>query len=213
MYDTMFALSELGHSFHVHNNRLDFDEELRAMTDLAEFDNRSHAKHHAFLDNYTSVIELADDVKRLHLDHWVMRIHLWIKYGRAVLDRLSLAKAWYTHGSGFKLITAHQSKGLEFEHVMLSNDLRFDDPESANLFYVALTRATTSVYIPTNVINYVYSKRAHLCYPSPTMSIKLCSRCKRRSTNRRVIVECDSDVILNNTCEIHVCEPVCGACM
>lgn len=50
------------------------------------------------------------------------------------------------------LCTAHRSKGLEFDHVKLGNDFRGPDhpdftPEEANLLYVAITRAKTSLDI------------------------------------------------------------------
>ena len=213
LYETMFALSEQGKHFHIHGKRVDFDEELLAMNDLANLERPGFLTHDPILHGFGSFNEFADHVKRLHIDKWGLRINLWVRYGSAIVDHLALAKEWYSCDNGFKLITAHQSKGLEFEHVVLATDIRFDDMEAANLFYVALTRATKSVHIPTNVVNYIFSKRAHLCYTNRTSKRpKLCSRCRRRSTNQSILVECDSDVVLNNTCDIHVWEAVCSGC-
>lgn len=213
LYNTMFALAEQRLWFHIHDKHIDFDDEIMAMNDLANFDDPVYLKHNALLDGYASLTDFMSAVKTLRLDVWGLRLNLWVKHGTTIFDKLQNAKKWYSYGNGIKLLTAHQSKGLEFETVILSQDLRFDDPESANLFYVALTRATKTVHIPTNVVNYVFSKRAHLSYTNhPLYRPGLCSRCKR-STNRSILIECDPDVVINNTCEVLVCEPLCGKCM
>jgi superfamily I DNA/RNA helicase len=111
------------------------------------------------------------------------------------------------------LITAHQSKGLEFDHVVLCNDIRFDNPQASNLMYVALTRAKHSIHISIKLLNYLFSKRNNLgIHETPSSKNKRCTRCKNRFTNQRQMIECDSDVLLNHTCELHIIEPVCSQC-
>ena len=216
LYDLMFKLSQMSLPFHVYGKSIDFDLEMDAMTDLKHlclpeyFVN--HTNSNPLLDKFTSLEEFENHARTSQLVKWLLRINLWKKYETDTVRHLSRAKEWYSP-TGFTLITAHQSKGLEFDHVVLCNDIRFDNPQASNLMYVALTRAKHSIHISIKLLNYLFSKRNNLgIQEAPAPKNKRCTRCKNRFTNQRQMVECDPDVLINHACELHIIEPVCSQC-
>lgn len=77
------------------------------------------------------------------------------------------------------LSTIHQAKGMQFKHLVLSNDLPFklDDTgrlskakrEDCHLVYTAMSRAISTLYLPSNMHNYYRSvasqkKAPHIVY-------------------------------------------------
>jgi superfamily I DNA/RNA helicase len=171
-----------------------------------------HKNSNPLLDNFTSLEEFENHARTSQLVKWLLRINLWKKYESETVRHLFRAKQWYSP-TGFTLITAHQSKGLEFDHVILCKDLRFDNPQASNLMYVALTRAKHTIHIPIKLLNYLFTKRNHLrIREAPAPKNKRCTLCKNRFTNQRQMVECDPDVFINHSCELHIIEPVCSQC-
>ena len=58
-------------------------------------------------------------VSKMNLSIWKTRLRLYHYHGYALVSLLKMSKQFYTKNEGFTLITAHQSKGLEFDHVYL----------------------------------------------------------------------------------------------
>ena len=107
--------------------------------------------------------ELKEIVIELQNFKWLNRILISEKYKENIWE---IIERYYVKGSGIILMNAHQSKGLEFDNVVLGNDFKqlvhktgkyckiYQDDEY-NLQYVAMTRSKKRLYINENIKNFL----------------------------------------------------------
>jgi F-box protein 18 (helicase) len=110
---------------------------------------------------------------------WLTRIRLYKRYGESLIHRYhDLSFRFRSVAEADVIIsTAHQSKGLEYDHVVLANDFislissetnkifTYDTPsgiESYNILYVAMTRARKSLRLNSE-LNKFMTLISHWC--------------------------------------------------
>lgn len=88
-------------------------------------------------DDFEKAIKMGykQDLKYIYKIILKYDIHI-LEYIKIIRNKLSSSKF-----ADISLITAHKSKGLEFMHVEIAPDFRFNNQEERNLYYVAATRA------------------------------------------------------------------------
>ena len=137
--------------------------------------------------------ELKEIVIELQNFKWLNRILISEKYKENIWE---IIERYYVKGSGIILMNAHQSKGLEFDNVVLGNDFKqlvhktgkyckiYQDDEY-NLQYVAMTRSKKRLYINENIKNflrkyydnsmvrtYELKSRCHMCGCDTNITLK-----------------------------------------
>ena len=106
-----------------------------------------------------TIDELKELVIELQNFKWLNRILICEKYKENIWE---LIERYFVKGSDIILMNAHQSKGLEFDNVVLGNDFKqlvhktgkyskFYQDDEYNLMYVAMTRAKKQLYINDNL--------------------------------------------------------------
>lgn len=203
LYQVMFRLSNMGRRFHVKGDSIDVKLEIESIQFLIHFTNS---------EKFQSVDDFFEYVYAVKDNSWMLRVSLFLKYGSAIIDMLKKVSLFLTENEGIGLITAHRSKGLEFEHVVLTDDFGINSPDECNVTYVALTRAIRTIYIPTLLINYVFQKHPKLRFSGEAMHGR-CMMCKRNRRIRTMHIEDDPEVVLNNRCEIYYQQSICEQCI
>lgn len=120
-------------------------------------------------ENFIDVITETNDIE------WLGRSKLVEEYGfrlPGIIDQIKRRETTNINGAGKIYSTAHKSKGLEFEHVILAGDYYStpmdegavpeklsDKPlgdlnEELHIFYVAATRAKKTLNVPENYRSY-----------------------------------------------------------
>lgn len=99
-----------------------------------------------------SYIQSQHDLDLQSAYDWVVKSNLTIED----LDRVKKLNCYNKDDASVWLITAHQSKGLEFDNVYVSSDMGswpfiVNSRETRNLTYVACTRAIETLRIPDHV--------------------------------------------------------------
>jgi len=149
---------------------------------------------------YDTQIENLEDAKEIYRKiqnyKWVLRIELVQEYKE---NLWVFIKKFHKEHSYIKLLTSHQSKGLEFENVVLANDYKqlmhnktmtFNDyykNDEYNLLYVAMTRAISKLYLNKNVIQYLaLVHNYNLKYMEDCTDIAPCNLCGLYTYNRYI---------------------------
>jgi hypothetical protein len=135
-----------------------------------------------------------------------------MRYGSRVIDLLKQASNYITDHQGIGLITAHRSKGLEFDDVVVAADFNINSADECNVMYVALTRAKRTLSVSPLLVNYMFQKHTKLKFPFSAKHTT-CSICKRRKPCQMLLIEDDTNVVLNNQCEMYIEQSICSACI
>jgi ATP-dependent exoDNAse (exonuclease V) beta subunit len=107
-----------------------------------------------FISNFNSYEQFKNYFKTTNNKEYYFLIKIMEKFNTNILNNLkkleqNLCSPKY---ADIILITAHKSKGLEFETVSLTNDFKkyifSTEIEEKNLIYVAITRAKNNLYLP-----------------------------------------------------------------
>jgi len=140
--------------------------------ELNKFKETGESSHHLFrsFEDYDQICEIARDTRDISMLSMIGTIN---NYGNAVVGMAGSIYAAEKKRSENPVVfsTAHKSKGLEFDHVILGNDF-FDvdgkdiDPEEVNLLYVAASRAKKNIVLNDGLNQHLAHIRNHNLIPS-----------------------------------------------
>ena len=202
IFEVMFHLSNDRKQFHVKGDPLDLHAEIEHLGQLENFESSS---------KFSTVDDFIEHVYAIRDAKWMLRVALFSKYGTDIINLLKIATHYITEDDGIGIVTAHKSKGLEFENVVIAEDFGINSPDECNVLYVAITRAKGSITLPRVFLNYMFQKHPKLHFPQE-IKLSVCSTCKRRNRFHSTYVEDDPEVILNNTCELYRLQTICDRC-
>lgn len=144
---------------------------------------------------FSTINEAKIHFQSLNNFKWITRINLWIEYGTTELiqnyQKLQ-SKITTEENADVILSTVHQSKGLEYDNVKLSDDFiplittlntiyvykSRSAIEGYNLLYVAITRAKKNLVINKELFSYLKIKKGKREYVNHTEGI--CQTCNRK---------------------------------
>ena len=150
-------------------------------------------QHHNEKLQFSTINEAKIHFQSLNNYKWVTRINLWIEYGTNELiqkyQNLQI-KIVPLQDADVILSTVHQSKGLEYDNVKLSDDFiplitslntiyiykSRSAIEGYNLLYVAITRAKKNLIINKELFSYLKLKKGTRIYNEITSD--KCNICK-----------------------------------
>jgi len=209
----MFILCEQNVRFRVYGKTFKCEKEMRIVDDLVRLmDNQSELVCHEKLRRFQNLEELSEHYQHNHT--WRTRLRLFHLYGAGALRNM-----WHSvheqseEDVDLVITTAHQSKGCEFDHVVLYDDFTMNDP---NILYVAMTRAKKRIYLNDTLSNFykrVMTPQVYTEYTKQSAQFKTCTFCHRTKTNRLVCRENDHMGILqHNQCELYEYTPMCSMC-
>lgn len=215
----MFDLCANGVQCRVYGKSYNFDKELGIATDLTHIlDENLHLVSRDKLRRFQTIEQLAE-----HYDNnntWRTRLRLFRHYGGEALQRLWSAsknqQSGTTEHHDLVLTTAHQSKGCEFEHVVLYDDFLMNSQDAQNILYVAMTRAKSTLYMNETLSKFykkVLKPNVYTFDTKVTSKFGTCSFCNRTSTNMLVCKENDHETIMeHNRCELYEYVTMCNLC-
>lgn len=214
LYNLMFYFSQNNIIFNLHNKNIDFDYEIQFITDLIQA-NSSKCENEV-MKTCKTIDNLLYYVTNMGWTQWMLRINLYLVHGNGLLGLWLKAKQNYTSSDGLTLITAHQSKGLEFEHVVMGNDFQLDHLNATSyLLYVVMTRATKSIYINNKMHSYLSHKHNKSYIPIEKKQIhgSFCTYCDRHTSNY-CMKEDDSNAIITHKLneESYIKISICNRC-
>jgi F-box protein, helicase, 18 len=211
----MFVFCEQNKRFRVYGKSFKCEKEIRLVDDLVHLmDNQSELVVHEKLQRFASIEELTEYYQRTNNHAWCTRLRLFHQYGPDALQRM-----WRTvqeqadQDVDLVITTAHQSKGCEFDNVVLYDDFSMNDP---NILYVAMTRAKKRIYLNDYMYNFYKKVMTPHVYTGDTKQMsqfKTCLYCHRTKTNLMVCRENDHmGIIQHSKCEVYEYVPMCNIC-
>lgn len=219
----MFVLCEHDLPFRVHGKSFDFEKEISIVTNLDFLvDGNVNAMTREKMRKFSTIEQLIEHYARQNNHEWRTRIRLYHQYGGEALVRMwRIAAAQQQseeHGRDcLTLTTAHQSKGCEFDHVLLFDDFPMSNGDARNILYVAMTRAKKSVYLNESLSCFFKKAIKPIVYTDcfeTSKQSKKCAYCHRTNTNRLVCRENDHEGIMeHNMCELYEYVPMCNLCV
>ena len=214
LLSTMFDMGTRNIKYNTHQKEIDFDHEMDIVNEIMNINNMDYKKN-TIVDKFKSVNDLSVYVSKMNLSEWKTRLRLYSVHGNSMIHLWESAKRSYTRSDGYTLITAHQSKGLEFDNVLIANDFTFNNTDACYVMYVAMSRAKRKLYI-NNLLNaYMYTKHCKFSIMSnnPKRSTYgRCHKCGTKFTDQSVFVEQDQEVVTRYTCNMFVIENMCTQC-
>jgi len=208
LFETMFTLASQNINFHLNGETYDLTKEIECMQDLLCFETSKTP----FLQRFSNIDDFIEYVYTIKHSKWMLRVSLVLKYGHQVIPLMKNTLHHMTKQNGIGIINAHKSKGLEFDEVVLTNDFSFNDDDSCNVLYVALTRAKKKIHIPPKLMNYMFHKQPKLKFYNPKDKMNgRCSSC-HRFTKDNYYVECDPEVVVSFDCTLYISNRFCTFC-
>jgi len=141
--------------------------------ELNKFKETGNTSHHLFrsFEDYDQICEIAKSTRDISMLSMVGTIN---RFGNSVVGMAgSIFKAQENkHEHPVTFSTAHKSKGLEFDNVVLGEDF-FDvesdkiDPEEVNLLYVAASRAKKNIVLNDGLNHHLSQIRQHVMTTPP----------------------------------------------
>lgn len=175
-----------------------FDKEIQYVEAFQNIDNGFD--HDIDKLQFSSINEAKIHYQSLNNFKWITRINLWIEYGTFELiqhyEKLK-SKIVPLEAADIVLSTVHQSKGLEYDNVKLSDDFiplitslntiyvykSRSALEGYNLLYVAITRAKKNLIINKELFSYLKIKKGEREYTDTKLEI--CSMCKSTISKKK----------------------------
>lgn len=205
--------------FRVYGKSFKFDKEIRIISDLGHLlDNQPELVHHEKLRRFNTIEEVTEHYQRQNSHTWRTRLRLFHHYGGDALCHLWRSVQQQEPSEGeLILTTAHQSKGCEFDHVVLYDDFPMNGSDAHNILYVAMTRAKKRIYLNDSLSHFYKKVVAPNVYTTHVMQtpqqFKTCMFCHRTKTNLLVCKENDHEGILQyNRCDLYEYVPMCNLC-
>lgn len=153
-----YYLSKSKTNFTIIGKSYNFEKEIEIFSKIKQND-------FSCLKYCVNSIDAAKEIfKNIQNYKWITRLELIESFEENIWE---LIKTFHIDDSSIKLLTSHQSKGLEFNNVVLANDfkplihlktLTFNDyykKDEYNLLYVAMTRAKMKLYLNKNLANFL----------------------------------------------------------
>jgi hypothetical protein len=218
VYKLLFEIAARGMNVHVVGKKIDFQKEITFAKDLlflqaGNLDEITSPK----VTRFESLQSLQDFHNATQNTKWKNRLQLLATHGEGLVDLWETAERQnhITHDS-VRLITAHQSKGSEYDHVMVYDDFVGSSEDAHNTLYVAMTRAKKSVCISQSLLRFFEKHTPKIRYPFDTKSTNrpsTCVQCRKRTTNQLVCTEDDPmSLVQGEACTVFVYTPCCKEC-
>jgi len=180
-----------------------FTKEIQYVQAFHNIDNG--IQHHISKLPFSTVNEAKIHFQNLNNYKWVTRINLWIEYGTNELIQKYQSlqiKIVPLEEADVILSTVHQSKGLEYDNVKLSDDFiplitslntiyvykSRSAIEGYNLLYVAITRAKKNLIINRELYSYLKLKKGDRIYTE--LTLEKCTIC-----NENIVLNKDEEGI------------------
>jgi superfamily I DNA/RNA helicase len=215
----LFELTERGFPVRVYGKEINFEKER----DIAQqlwflHNNEKHRVTNPKIAAFESIQAMQEHHNALQNNKWKNRIQLMLSYNENIADRWRLAAAIVSETApAVQVTTAHQSKGSEFDSVLLNDDFTGSSEDAHNTLYVAMTRAKKHLYLSRSLYTFYEKTLDPVMYPALTQrapKTHLCTLCKKRNTNRLVCTEDDPmSIVEGNECEVFTYRPACVNCV
>lgn len=218
VYKLLFEIAARGMNVHVVGKNIDFQKEISFAKDLLFL---QAGNHNEITSPKVARFETLQQVQDFHNStqntKWKNRLLLLATYGEGLVDLWETAERKSNQNrNSVRLITAHQSKGSEYDHVMVYDDFVGASEDAHNTLYVAMTRAKKSVCISQSLLRFFEKNTPKIRYPFDTKSTNrpsTCGICRKRTTNQLVCTEDDPVSLLQGeACAVFVYTPCCKEC-
>lgn len=196
---------------------IDFAKEIQFAKDLWLLQNRTPD---LISSSKVARFETLQQFQEFHNAHqnikWKNRLQLVQTHGEHTADLWRDAQR-RTHSSDcVYIVTAHQSKGSEYDHVLVYDDFTGSSEDAHNTLYVAMTRGKKTVRLSPSLLRFFDKHTPRVTYPFDTQTLVKsapCSVCRKRFTNQTVCVEDDPvSVLQGQECELFEYVPMCALC-
>jgi hypothetical protein len=210
-------LFEMEHTCSVVGKQINFSKEIQFAQDLWFL---SQNQHDQIVSPKVSCYETLEKLQEFHNStqntKWKNRIQLVAMYGADTANQWRDAQQRYSEGQGVRVVTAHQSKGSEYDHVWIADDFNGSTEDAHNTLYVAMTRAQKTLSISPSLMRFYEKHTPKLRYPFDTKvssRASRCTSCRKRMTNRTVCTEDDPvSTLQGKDCAVFTYVPVCADC-
>lgn len=214
----MFDLEE--HPVSLVGKNISFDKEIQFAQDLWHLSQNQRdlivspkvSRHH-------TMEQLQEYHNAMQNTKWKNRIQLVTIYGADTSEHWrDLQRRHSTNAPehGVRVVTAHQSKGSEYDHVWIADDFNGSTEDAHNTLYVAMTRAKKTLSISPSLMRFYEKHSNRIRYPFDTkVSARpaRCTVCRKRMTNLTVCTEDDPvSTLQGDDCAVYTYVPVCAEC-
>lgn len=213
----MFQICNLQMSFGFYGKSINFEKEISIVTelyhlDMGEMDQVTTPK----LQGFATLDDLHAHFVAMGNNPWKDRIRLYQAYGERLIQMWREAHEHKSQNNDPHIVitTAHQSKGSEFENVVLYDDFPMNNEDAYNTLYVAMTRAKHRLYLNNSLFAFFKKLGKRVVYDDTLpSSFKACSFCNKIKTNQSICVENDKKSIIEGTgCHLYEYVPICNMC-
>ena len=220
VYKLLFEITARGMNVHVVGKKINFQKEISFAKDLLFLQrNERQSISSPKVSRFESLQSLQDFHNSTQNTKWKNRLQLLAIHGEGLVDLWETAERrsdLKDSEDSVRLITAHQSKGSEYNHVMVYDDFVGASEDAHNTLYVAMTRAKKSVCISQSLLRFFEKHTPKIRYPFDTKSTNrpsTCGICRKRTTNQLVCTEDDPmSVLQGEACALFVYTPCCKEC-
>jgi F-box protein, helicase, 18 len=213
----MFQICNLQMSFGFYGKSIDFEKEIFLVTNvhylhMGEMDKVTTPK----LKGFATLSELYNHFVAVGNNPWKDRIQLYDRYGERLIQMWREAHEYVSAVDPHIVITtAHQSKGSEFDNVILYDDFPMNNDDAYNTLYVAMTRAKHRLYLNNSLFNFFRKLEKRVVYDDTICSFGSlsCSFCNKIKTNQSICIENDKKSIIEGLgCHLYEYVPICNIC-
>ena len=214
MLKCIFDLCSCGYTFDCYGKTINCEKELEIVRDFVSLKEHRHDDvKHPKLKPFRLYDTMVNHFQISNNNKWKDRISMFEYHGERLLELWDVTKTQFNKDSDFIVTTAHQSKGAEFDHVMLYNDFQINNRDAVNICYVAMTRARKTLYINKLLADF-FEKYKHKVYYNEIKYSETSRRCHlcARSTNAMLLTEKDPSATFFKECDVYVYSYTCNSC-
>lgn len=214
----MFKLCALQISYDFYGKTICFEKEASIITDLhhihtGAFDRVTVPK----LKPFRTIAQVQEHFAAISNNAWKDRLRLYNLHGEDLIRMWDQARQLQSHDNPHIVITtAHQSKGSEFDYVVLYDDFPMNNEDAYNTLYVAMTRAKKRLYLNNSLFTFFTKRSKRVVYDDMRLaqsSFAECVFCNHVKTNQSICVESDPKGILEGEgCNVYEYVPICNLC-
>lgn len=213
----MFQICNLQISFGFYGKSINFEKEIFLVTNvhylhMGEMDKVTTPK----LKGFATLSELYNHFVAVGNNPWKDRIQLYDRHGERLIQMWREAQECVSLDPQIVITTAHQSKGSEFDNVILYDDFPMNNDDAYNTLYVAMTRAKHRLYLNNSLFNFFRKLEKRVVYDDTICthtSFGFCSFCNKIKTNQSICIENDKKSIIEGLgCHLYEYVPICNIC-
>jgi F-box protein 18 (helicase) len=220
VYRLMFKICELQLSFGLYGKTINFEKEILIVSDLhnihiGDFEKITNSK----LKSYICLSDAYEHFTNVNDNAWKDRIRLYNTYGERLKEMWTDAYNKQSEDApNIVITTAHQSKGSEFDNVVLFDDFPMNNEDAYNTLYVAMTRAKQCLYINVSLFQFFKKITKRVVYNDIVITSNFkgfgpCCFCNNIKTNQSICTENDHEgIIEGNGCNLYEYIPICNLC-